>query len=311
MAKSRSRRRIENFALIGLLAVVLTAVGMTLHYVHSYWQDVEACSQLQELGAQVGEHYEVSTWWQNLARTVGLSPTGFERTTYAVRLHSPSAAAEALRTAARLSELVELGIYNAQDVDDDTLAAVRHCTHVRRLELSKTGITDDGLKHLSGWSQLQNVYIYGSPVTHEGILFLVGLPSVQSVSCDRPSATGVTLDDLVFTGPAGTAPQLGQAVNVSGRLSVKYPIPAGTPATVQVTVIDNHDENAVRQLLSGSALVTFGATNQAAFSLTAANTVGNLRPGRNSVYVIVMLRLKAMVLYQFDRIPLIVGPENP
>src|SRR5207249_5954125 len=111
MAKLRSRRRIENFALFGLLAVVLMAAGMTLRYVHSYWQDVEACRQLHELGAHVGEHYEVSTWWLNFARTVGLSPTGFERTTFAVQLHSPRAAADALRAAARLSDLIELGIY--------------------------------------------------------------------------------------------------------------------------------------------------------------------------------------------------------
>jgi hypothetical protein len=304
MVKRKSRRRLENFALTGFLAVVLTAVGMTLHYVHSYWQDVEACRQLHDLGAHVGERYEVSAWWQSLARTVGLSPTGFERMTYAVRLHSPSAAADALRTAARLSELVELGIYNAQDVDDDTLAAVRDCTHVRRLDLMKTGVTDAGLRQLSGWRRLQQVSIYGSRVTHEGILFLVGLPAVQSVSCDNPSATGVTLYDLEFTGPSGAPPQVGQPLTVRGRLSLRFPVPAGTAATVQVAVDDQG------QRLTGSAAFTPDAANQAAFSLTAANTAGNLRPGPKTVRVVVTLRLKATVFYQFDPIPLMVEPEK-
>src|SRR5207247_9155757 len=58
MAKLRSRRRIENFALFGLLAVVLTAVGMTLRYVHGYWRDLEVCRQLRDLGAHVSERYE-------------------------------------------------------------------------------------------------------------------------------------------------------------------------------------------------------------------------------------------------------------
>jgi hypothetical protein len=305
MFKRKSRRKIENIVLTGFLAVVLTAVGMTLRYIHGYWRDAEACRQLRDSGAHVSEHYEVSAWWANLARTMGLGTNGFERTTFAVRLIAPTDSAHALRTAARLSDLVELGIYNAPDVDDHTLAAVRDCTDVRRLELGKTGVTDAGLRQLSGWGRLQRVSILGSRVTHEGILFLVDLPTVQSVMCDGASTTGVTLDDLAFKSPDGETPQVGQPLTVSGRLSLRFPVPTGTPATVQVAV------DAQDQRLTGSAAVTLDAACQAAFSLTATNTSDNLRPGPKTVRVVVTLRLKATVFYQFEPIHLMVESKRP
>jgi hypothetical protein len=208
-------------------------------------------------------------------------------------------------------------VHNAPNFDDSALAAVRGCTELRMIGLSKTGVTDAGLRHLRHCRQLGSVAIDDCPVTDEGIRFLCGLPSIESVFCSGSGLAEVTLRDLAFTGPNAAAAQVGQPVTITGRLSLKTALPAGTAAEVRIAVVgEDVTQSAplwgsVSAPLGGSVLVTPDAANQASFSVIARNRGGELQPGRNAVYVNIELPLKPRIIYCFRNISFVVKPDAP
>jgi hypothetical protein len=239
MIAPKRRRRLGTYLLCGLIAVALTAVALTLWKAHRLRLVEESTAELRRLGVHVGETLQTDARWLSFARAVGLSSAIglFDRTTYDVNIENTHDAAEALRWAARLPDLVGLRVHNAPNFDENSMAAVRGCTELRAIGFSKTGLTDAGLRHLRHCGQLQSVAIDDCPVTDEGIRFLCGLPSIQSVYCSGSGLTEVTVRDLAFTGPAAAAAQVGRPLTITGRLSLKTPLPAGTAAAVRIAVV--------------------------------------------------------------------------
>ena len=317
MTGRKLRRRLGTYLLCGLIAVALTAVALTLWKAHRLRLTEESTAELRRLGVHVGETNQTDARWLSFARAVGLSSTIglFERTTYDVNIEDTRNAAEALRWAARLPELVGVRVHNAPNFDDNALAAVRGCTELTMIGLSKTGVTDAGLRHLRHCRQLGSVAIDDCPVTDEGIRFLCGLPSIESVFCSGSGLTEVTLSDLAFTGPAAAA-KVGQPLTITGRLSLKTALPAGAAAEVRIAVVGEDPQSAplggsVSAPLGGSVLVTPDAANQASFSVIARNRGGELQPGRNAVYVNIELPLKPRIIYCFRNISFVVKPDAP
>ncbi|MBC8873173.1 MAG: hypothetical protein H8E44_27380 [Planctomycetes bacterium] len=53
------------------------------------------------------------------------------------------------------------------------------------LDLLDTYVTDDGLKHLTGLTNLSHLSLSGTPVTDDGLRHLTGLTSLRSLDvCD-------------------------------------------------------------------------------------------------------------------------------
>ena len=311
MTGRKLRRRLGTYLLCGLITFALTGVALTLWKAHRLRLAEESTAELRRLGVHVGETNQTDSRWLSFARAVGLSSTIglFERTTYDVDIEDTRDAAEALRWAARLPGLVGVRVHNAQNFDDDALAAVRGCTELRVIGLSKTGLTNAGLRHLRHCRQLESVAIDDCPVTDEGIRFLCGLPSLQSVFCSGSGLTEVTLRDVAFTGPDAAAAQVGRPLTITGRLSLKTVLPAGTAAEVRIAVVG---EDATQSApLGGSVLVTPDAANQASFSVIARNRGVELQPGRNAVHVNIELPLKPRIIYCFRNISFVVKPDAP
>jgi hypothetical protein len=310
MAVLRLRRRVGTYLLFSLIAAALIAVALTLWNAHRLRLTEEITAELRRLGVHVAETIETDARWASFTRAVGLS-SGiglFERTAYDVRISGTPDAAEAFRSAARLPDLVVVRVLNAPNFDDNALDAVRGCTELKWIGLSTTGVTDAGLRHLRHCRQLESVEIDDCPVTDEGIRFLCGLPSIQSVACSGFGFTEVTLRDLVFTGPAAAAaPQVGQPLTITGGLSLKTPLPAGTRVEVRIMVVSEDNSHAAP--LSGLALVKPDAANQAKFSLIVRNRGVELQPGRNAVYVNIELPLKPVIIYRFGPSSLVVKPD--
>jgi hypothetical protein len=311
MSAPKLRRRLRTFLLCGLIAVAVTAVALTLRKAHRLRLVEESTAELRRLGVHAGETNQTDARWLSFARAVGLSSAIglFERTTYDVNIEDNRDAAEALRWAARLPDLVGVRVHNAPNFDDNALATVRGCTEIRVIGLSKTGVTDAGLRHLRHCRQLGSVALDDCPVTDEGIRFLCGLPSIESVFCSGSGLAEVTLRDLAFTGPAAAAAQVGRPLTITGRLSVKTPLPAGTAAVVSIVV--RSEDPTQSGLFGGPVVVTPDAANQAKFSVIALNRGVELQPGRNAVHVNIELPLKPRIIYSFRNISFVVKPDAP
>src|SRR5207302_515906 len=115
----RLRRKLGSFFLYAVLAVALTAVGLTLRTAHCLRQAEETTTELRRLGAGVRETLQTDGRWLRFARTLGISPgIGlFDWTTYGVNIDDVRDTGDALRVAARLPELVALDIRNAPNFD--------------------------------------------------------------------------------------------------------------------------------------------------------------------------------------------------
>jgi len=307
----RPRRKLRTYVLYAFLVVALTAVGLTLRSAHRIRQAEAAVFELRRHQASVSDRYETDEFWRIFVRAVGLSPnTGlFERAVYTVkidgsRLGTDEQCAAALRAAARLPDLVDLQISNVANLND-ALAPIGDCTELRQLNFYKTGVTDEGLRHLQNCRQLRSVQIRECPVTDEGMRFLCGLPAMRGVSVIN-CLSQTTLDDLSFASPNAPTPQPGKPLTITGRLRLVCPVTV-TTATLRF-VIGNQD--APHQVLLSSAAVTLDAANQAAFSVTVKNGGAELQPGRNVLYVMVMLPSMPAIQYHFERvIPPVAGPE--
>jgi hypothetical protein len=307
----RPRRKLRTYLLYAFLTVILTAVGLTLRSAHRIRQAEAAVAELRRPGATVSDRYETDEFWRTFVRAVGLSPNNglFERAVYTVkidgsRLGSDEQCAAALRAAARLPDLVDLQISNIVDLDD-ALAPIGDCTDLRQLGFYKTGVTDEGLRHLQNCRQLRFVQVGECPVTDEGIRVLCSLPSMRGVSVIS-CLSQTTLDDLSFASPDAPMPQPGRPLTITGQLRLASPFPVAT-ATLRF-FITNAD--APHQALQSSTVVTLDAANQAAFSVTVKNGGAELQPGRNVLYVMVMLPSMPAIQYHFERIiPPVAGPE--
>jgi hypothetical protein len=309
----RPRRKLRTYLHYALLAVALTAVGLTLRSAHRIRQTEEAVAELRQLGVSVSDTFETDEFWRTFTRSVGLSPNNglFERAVYTVkidggRLGSDALRAAALRAAVRLPDLIDLRISNVADIDD-ALAAMRDCTELRNIAFYKTGVTDIGLKHLRHCKRLQSVDLGACPVTDEGIHFLCSLPAIRRLSCGH-CLSATTLDELVYTSPEAPTPQPGRPLTITGRLRLKSPVPV-TTATLRLFVI-NEDvpQPASLQATVGVAL---DAANQAVFSVIAKNGGAELQPGRNVLYVNVMLPSTPALNFHLQRDVPIVHPDAP
>ncbi len=68
-------------------------------------------------------------------------------------------------------------------------------TQLTSLSLDSTGITDDGLKHLSGLKNLQYLYLDSTSVTDAGMKHLTGLTELRVLSAPN-QITQAGIDEL-------------------------------------------------------------------------------------------------------------------
>jgi hypothetical protein len=261
----------------------------------------------------VSDKLETDEFWRTFIHSVGLSSNNgwFERTVYTVkidgeRLGTDASRAAALRAASRLPDLVDLRITNLADIDH-ALAALRECTDLRHIVFSKTGVTDAGLRHLQYCKRLQSVELGECPVTDDGIRFICSLPSMRGVSGGR-CLSETTLDRLAYASPDGPTPQVGRPLRISGRLRLTPPMPVAT-ATLRFFVINEGAPQPGPQ--QATAAVTLDAANHGTFSVTAKNAGSEWRPGRNVMYVTVMVLSTPAIQFHFEQVLPDVKPESP
>jgi serine/threonine protein kinase len=75
--------------------------------------------------------------------------------------------------------LIGVDLSNCSVVGDGDSGRLRDAPEVEELSLLRTGITDEGLRHLAGCRRLKKVRLDGLPVTAHGLRALADLPIVQ------------------------------------------------------------------------------------------------------------------------------------
>lgn len=90
--------------------------------------------------------------------------------------------------------VVYIDFYRNKRVTNADLATLEAFTQIRKLRLSHTRISDDGLMHLKGLRQLETVYFENNPITDAGLDHLRELPNLRELGL---SGTKVTLDGLL------------------------------------------------------------------------------------------------------------------
>lgn len=89
-------------------------------------------------------------------------------------------------------DVVSLSLYSTP-VTDAGLAHLKGLTNLRSLELSFCKVGDAGLAHLKGLSRLESLYLYGTRVKGPGLEHLKGLTKLKSLSLDSALYTDEAL----------------------------------------------------------------------------------------------------------------------
>ena len=64
------------------------------------------------------------------------------------------------------------------------------------VDLSRTGVTDAGLAHLTGLTALETLELYGTPITDAGLVHLSGLTTLKTLGLSRTQVTDAGLVHL-------------------------------------------------------------------------------------------------------------------
>ena len=75
------------------------------------------------------------------------------------------------------------GVEDPQKVNDAALEYLGKLTHVQKLFLTSTAITDDGLVHLAGLTELTHLNLDGTAVTNAGLRHLKPLKNLRTLFC--------------------------------------------------------------------------------------------------------------------------------
>jgi uncharacterized protein (TIGR02996 family) len=83
-----------------------------------------------------------------------------------------------------------LGIVLEAEITDDGLRHLSGLTNLLELQLFFTQVTDDGLRHLSGLTNLSTLFLVGSPqITDDGLRHLSGLTQLKDLHLELTEVT--------------------------------------------------------------------------------------------------------------------------
>ena len=88
------------------------------------------------------------------------------------------------------------GVEDPQKVNDAVLEYLGKLTHVQKLFLTSTAITDDGLAHLAGLRELTHLDLSSTAVTNAGLQHLEPLENLRTVICRNTQINTVGSNEL-------------------------------------------------------------------------------------------------------------------
>jgi hypothetical protein len=127
--------------------------------------------------------------WDALRASVAHLPGGAPHITTLV-----DAKSQRLRELLDRADTTELDLSGVRELADAQLAAIGRLTHLERLDLSGTSITDAGVAHLRGCDALRTVNLAGTYTGDGALRALAGKPHLHSFQ----SGSGVTDDGIAL-----------------------------------------------------------------------------------------------------------------
>ena len=113
---------------------------------------------------------------------------------------------------------------------DAGLEHLKGLTQLQSLDLTDTKVTDAGLEHLKGLTQLQSLNLMETEVTDAGLVHLKGLPQLQSLDLAQTKVTDAGLvhlegvDPPPIAGPEGTkVTDAGLSISKGSPSSNRFP----------------------------------------------------------------------------------------
>lgn len=183
----RPRRRLPQFSLRALLALV-TAFSIWLGTeVNSARRQREAVEQIRSWGGKVEfSESQPESYWRSWRRSL----FGKDAVANVVGVRLPPSKATFQSKAPPGAWPGPPPFTDGPAIDDDGLRIVARLGQLEYLDLSWTDISDVGLAHLENLTELQSLYLYQTRITSAGISRLRGLKRLESFG-----ASGKSIDD--------------------------------------------------------------------------------------------------------------------
>jgi len=227
---SRPRRRIVRLSVRGLIVVVLVIGAGLGSIVRSARMQRQAVTAIERTGGTVIFDWQLpnaafgangSTWrpkW--LVDRVGIDYFGHE-----VEVHLlPRRLNAGLRPVEHLSEVEALTV-DGPFVTDDGLPHLRGLTNLVNLSLRSTRVTDFGLAHLKGLTNLTTLDLCSTHVTDAGLAHLKGLTNLTILYVCKSQVIGAGLAHLRGLTKLLLLDLCGTQVTVAGVKELKRALP--------------------------------------------------------------------------------------
>ncbi len=94
------------------------------------------------------------------------------------------------------TDLKILNLTGCWKITDAGLVHLKGLTNLKKLSLGQTRITDAGLAHLKGLTKLEYLNLYGTKITDAGLAHLEGLTNLKSLNLGQTRITDAGVKSL-------------------------------------------------------------------------------------------------------------------
>jgi hypothetical protein len=95
-----------------------------------------------------------------------------------------------------LANVTSVGSFKQSEIGDAIMKHLRGFTQLQELDLSGTKVSDDGLEQLKGFTRLQYLCLKGTRVSDTGLEHLKGLAQLQNLDLSRTKVSDAGLEHL-------------------------------------------------------------------------------------------------------------------
>lgn len=117
--------------------------------------------------------------------------TGLEK----LAISSPDITNRGLAQLEELSKLEGLSLHKMSQITDESAQSLGRIKSLKNLGIAETSISDEGLGHLSCLKDMETLYL-GPNVTDAGLMHLSGMSNLRQLSFDQTNCTGAGLEYL-------------------------------------------------------------------------------------------------------------------
>ena len=194
--KSKPKRRWFRLTLRSMLVLVLLLTAVLGYTRHRIREKQRICNEIRELGGGFGTEDAWYEWIEEIVATAHWRKNGLFGELVSVDLSDTSVDDDWLRQLSRFKNLERLRFGGCKNVGDTGLRFISGLHNLQELSLYDTAITNDGLVHMQDLRQLRILSLAATQITDKGLRNIQELKNLEALEISDTKVTSEGIESL-------------------------------------------------------------------------------------------------------------------